>query len=72
MYNYQVTAHRATAVTHSLVGNFTSLTSQSLVLRCEIVSSMIPVVIVLCSSVMEASKRRIFVIKFLKFVVLTL
>jgi DNA damage-binding protein 1 len=32
MYNYQVTAHPATAVTHSLLGNFTSSTTQSLVL----------------------------------------
>lgn len=31
MYNYQVTAHKATAVSHSLVGHFTSPKTLSLV-----------------------------------------
>jgi len=33
MYNYQVTAHKASAVSHSLVGHFTSSASLSLVVR---------------------------------------
>jgi hypothetical protein len=33
MYNYQVTAHRATAVSHALVGNFTNAKEMSLVMR---------------------------------------
>jgi len=34
VFNYHVTAHKPTAVTHSLVGHFTSPTDVNLVLGC--------------------------------------